>query len=112
MDVDSAVRSGTYISSDVSEPPDSERILSAIRGLRDAAFKAGQEHPRVAVCGERAGRLWAEGKLDAALRIEKLCNELAESNDIDILCVYPLPQSYDEDSFKSLCAEHTAVCYR
>jgi DNA-binding NarL/FixJ family response regulator len=112
VDVDSAIRSGTYISSDVSEPPDSERILSSIRGLSDAAFNAGKKHPRVAVCGERAGRLWTEGKLDAALHIEKLCNGLIESHDVDILCVYPLPQSQEEDSFRSLCAEHTAVCYR
>ena len=112
VDVDSALRNGTYISLDVSEPPESERILSTIGSLRDAALKAGKEHPRVAVCGERAGRLWAEGKLDAALHIEKLCNELVESHDIDILCVYPLPQTLEEDSFKSLCAEHTAVCYR
>lgn len=112
VEVDSAIRSGTYVLLDVSEPPDSERTVSAIKGLSDAAFKAGKRHPRVAVCGERAGRLWAEGKLDAALHIEKLCNELIESHDIDILCVYPLPQSQEEDSFKSLCAEHTAVGYR
>ena len=112
VEVDSAIRSGTYVLLDVSEPPDSERTLSAIEGLGDAAFKAGKKHPRVAVCGERAGRLWAEGKIDAALHIEKLCNELIESHDIDILCVYPSPQSQEEDSFKTLCAEHTAVCYR
>ena len=112
VDVDSALQRGTYISSDVSEPPDPQRILASIKGLSDAAFRMGRRHPRVSVCGERAGRLWAEGKTDTALRIEKLFNELAKTHDIDILCVYPLPQRHEEDAFKSLCAEHTTVCYR
>ena len=112
VDVDSAIQRGTYISSDVSEPPDPQRILSSIKGLRDAAFRMGRRHPRVSVCGERAGRLWAEGQTERALRIEKLFSELAKTSDIDILCVYPLPQRHEEDAFKSLCAEHTIVCYR
>lgn len=112
VDVDSAMRSGTYISLDVSEPPDRESIRSTIKGLRDAAFKLGKKHPRVAVCGERAGCLWAEGKIDAALDIENLCNELVEGDETDILCVYPLPQSEEDHSFKTLCAEHSAVSYR
>lgn len=112
VDIDSAIQRGTYISSDVSEPPDPQRILASIKGLSDAASSMGRRHPRVSVCGERAGRLWAEGKTDTALRIEKLFNELAKTCDIDILCVYPLPQRHEEDAFKSLCAEHTTVCYR
>ena len=112
VDVDSAIQRGIYISSDVSEPPDPQGILASIEGLSDAAFRMGRGHPRVSVCGERAGRLWAEGKTDTALRIEKLFNELARAHDIDILCVYPLPQRHEEDAFKSLCAEHTTVCYR
>jgi DNA-binding NarL/FixJ family response regulator len=109
VNVDAVIRPGTYISSDVSEPPDRQRILAAIEAANEAAFKAGKKHPRVAVCGERAGRLWAEGKMEDALRLEQLLNELAESHDIDILCVYPWPQSQEQDAFKSLCAEHTVV---
>jgi DNA-binding NarL/FixJ family response regulator len=110
VDVDSAIRSGTYISLDDSEPADRESMVSTIKGLSNAAFKIGREHPRVAVCGERAGCLWAEGKIDAALHIEKLCNELVDSYEIDILCVYPLPQSQEDHTI--LCAEHSAVSYR
>jgi hypothetical protein len=112
VDVDSAIQRGTYISSDVSEPPDPQRILASIKGLSDAAFRMGRRHPRVSVCGERAGRLWAEGQTDKALRIEKLFNDLAKTHDIDILCVYPVPQRHEEDAFKSLCAEHTTVYYK
>jgi hypothetical protein len=68
------------------------------------------EHPRVAFCGEGVGLLWAEGKTDAAIRIEQLCNDLGKTHDVDILCAYPL-RSFDgeEDAFRSICAEHSAV---
>jgi len=67
------------------------------RSLSAAAFKAGKRHPRVAVCGERAGRLWAEDKTDEALRLEQLLNELAKHDDVDILCPYPMPQGRQKD---------------
>lgn len=108
LDVDAAIQRGTYLSPDAAEAPNLVRMLDAIRGLSDAAYKAGKEHPRVAVCGERAGLLWAEGQTDVALRLEKLCNELAKQCDIDILSAYPVPPGREEDeSLKTICAEHT-----
>ena len=62
VDVDGAIRQGTYIAADVSEPPDAARIVASINALKEAAAKTGNTHPRVAVCGERAGLLWAEGQ--------------------------------------------------
>jgi len=110
VDIDAAIQRGIYIASDVTEPADLVRMLEVLRCLSEQATKAGREHPRVAVCGERAGRLWAEGKTDEAIRLEQLLNELAERQDIDILCPYPTPQGQEENpAFKSICAEHTAV---
>jgi len=110
IDVDEAVQAGTYLSSDAAETPDPVRMLQAVRGLSEAASKAGKKHPWVAVCGERAGRLWAEGKTDAAIRLEQLCNELAQKCDIEILCAYPSPEDRaDDPALKAICAEHTAV---
>jgi hypothetical protein len=57
--------------------------------LSEAASKAGKKDPHVAVSGERAGRLWAEGQTDKAIRVEQFFNELAQSHNIDILCPYP-----------------------
>jgi DNA-binding NarL/FixJ family response regulator len=113
VDIDAAIQRGTYVSSDAAETPDPVRMLEAIRGLSEAAAKAGKDHPRVAVCGERAGRLWAEGKTDMAIRLEQLLNELAKNHDIDILCPYPLPHGQENDpALKSICAEHTTVNFR
>jgi DNA-binding NarL/FixJ family response regulator len=113
VDIDGAIQCGTYISLDVDETPDPVRTLEAVRGLSEAASKAGKKRPRVAVCGERAGQLWAEGKTDLAIRLEQLWNELAKSHDIDILCAYPSPHDREDDpALKSICAEHSAVSFR
>jgi DNA-binding response OmpR family regulator len=113
VDIDAATQRGTYISADAADPPDPVRMLETIRGSSEAAAKAGKEHPRVAVCGERAGRLWAEGKTDEAIRLEQLCNDLAKTQEVDILCVYPLPHGQEDDpALKSVCAEHTTANFR
>jgi DNA-binding NarL/FixJ family response regulator len=113
VDIDAAIQRGTYVSSDAADPPDPVRMLEAVKELSEAAAKAGKEHPRVAVCGERAGRLWAEGKMDEAIRLEQLCNDLAKTQEVDILCVYPLPHGQEDDpSLKSICAEHTTANFR
>lgn len=111
VDVETAIRRGTYVASDAAEILDPTGILETISRLSEAASRQGTQHPRVAVCGERAGRLWAQGKPDLAMRIEQFCNELARSRrDMDILCPYPLPFGQEDDQgLKSICAEHTIV---
>ena len=113
VDVEVAIQSGTYISLDADTEPDPVRFVQTVRGLSEAASKAGNEHPRVAVFGERAGRLWAAGKTDEAIRFEQFGNELAKSCVVDILCGYLLPRGPEADpALKSVCAEHTAVYSR
>ena len=108
--VNAAIERGTYAFVDVDE---SAEITDAINRLSEAALQAGKSHPRVALCSERAGRTWAEGKTDEAIRLEQRANEIARHHDIDILCPYPLPHG-DEDhsAFKKLCAEHSSVSFR
>jgi DNA-binding NarL/FixJ family response regulator len=110
VDVETAIQRGTYIACDAAIL-DPAGVLEMINGLSEAASRQGTEHPRVALCGERAGRLWVEGKLVLAMRIEQFCNELARSrHDVDILCPYPLPfAKEDDEGLKSICAEHTVV---
>jgi hypothetical protein len=113
VDIDTAIQRGTYISSDPAAPRDPARVLRAVRDLSEAAAEAGKKHPRVALCGERAGHFWAKGEADAAFCLEQFFSELAKANDIDILCVYPLTQGQEDDpTFKLICAEHSAVSYQ
>ena len=107
VDIDGAIERGTYLSFDADVAPDPFRFLEAINGVRAAATNAGKAHPRVAFCGERAGRLWAAGRTAEAVQLEQLCGELAQ--DVDILCVYPVPYTTDDQALTHICAEHTAV---
>ena len=107
VDIDGAIARGTYLFFDADEAPDSVRFVEAIDGARAAAATAGNAHPRVAFCGERAGRLWAAGRTAEAVQLEQLCSELAP--DVDILCAYPLPYTKDDHALARVCAEHSAV---
>ena len=111
VEIDLALQRGTYVSRDVSEVADVVGLLEVLTALAGAASRLGTEHPRIAVCGERAGRLWAEGKFDEAIRLEQLWNQIAATrNDLDILCVYPTPSDTTDDQvFTTVCLEHNVV---
>ena len=110
VDIDGAIERGTLLSFDADVAPNPIRFLEAINGMREAATKAGKAQPRVAFCGERAGRLWAAGRTAEAVQLEQLCGELA--HDVDILCAYPVPYTEDDQMLTRICAEHTVVSAR
>jgi hypothetical protein len=62
--------------------------------------------------GECGPSLWAEGKADAAIRLEQFLNQLATNYEFDLLCPYALSSFHgeeDEHVFQSICAERSAV---
>ena len=107
VNTDGAVERGTCRFFDADIAPDPVRFLDAINGVRAAATQAGKASPRVAFCGERAGRLWGAGRTAEAAQLEQLCGELPQ--DVDILCLYPAPYTNDDRTLTHVCAEHTAV---
>jgi DNA-binding response OmpR family regulator len=122
LNMDAAIRQGTYIPLDVTKTlstfmvgdmPDPDRFFEVVGGLIRTAAKAGKSaHSRIAACGECAPLLWAEGKADAAIRVEQLWDQIATTYEVDILCGYALSSfdgEGDEQVFQSICAEHTAV---
>ena len=124
IDVDGAIRQGTFISLDFDDTfakfmaggsPDPIQYHENFRSLVDAAFKAATaEHPRVACCGEGTGHLCADGKTVVALRLEQACSSIAKRQNVDMLCAFPsscLHTEEDKDLLKSICAEHSAVHY-
>ena len=123
--VDGAIQQGTLILLDVADTLatllvdgllDPVRVFEGFSGLIQTASKAAKaEHPRVVICCECKGSLWAEGKTDAAIRLEQGCNELAKTHEVDLLCAYPSSGFHgqeDEHIFQSICAEHSAVYSR
>jgi DNA-binding response OmpR family regulator len=63
VDIDGAIERGTYVSFDADDAPDrsdsSRRSTLCVR----PPPKPGKPVPAVAFCGERAGRLWAAGRI-------------------------------------------------
>ena len=104
VDIGRAIEEGTYIAIDVAESisammvndlPDRVRFFTGISGLIGAATKAAKSRtPRVVVCGEGVAVLKAQGKAAAAIGLEQLCDELANTHEVDVLCAYPseIPQ--------------------
>jgi hypothetical protein len=99
VDIGRAIQEGTYIAIDVAETvsammvndlPDRVRFFTGISSLIGAATKAAKSRPpRVVVCGEGVALLRSEGKAEAAIRLEQLCDELANTHEVDVLCAYP-----------------------
>ena len=122
LDVDDLAERGNYISLDAAEmvstfmvegAPDPVRFSGLFGGLIRVAAEAGRSDlPGVAVYSECASLLCAEGKRDAAIRVEQLWNELARIHNIDILCGYSQNHFHDDDDIpfiKGLCAAHSRV---
>ncbi len=122
VDIVAAVEQGRYVSLDVADMlstfmvndlPDPARFLKIAGDLIVGAAKASSGgRRRVAVCGECAPTLWEQGKADAAVEVEHLCDEIAKSCNIDILCGYVLNRFQREQQshiYERICAEHSAV---
>ena len=125
FDMDGAIQQGIYISLNAAEAlsdimvnglPDAGRFFETLGSVIESSVKATKtEHSRIAVFGECAPLLWAEGNTNGAIEVEKICNDLIKTHDIDVLCAYPLSLSQGADAeatFNSICAEHTAVFFR
>jgi DNA-binding NarL/FixJ family response regulator len=120
IDVDATAQQGTYIQLDgaktlstfmVNDMLDAARFFEVVSGLIEAAAKAAK-HSCVVACGECSPLLMAEGKPDAAIRLEQLWDEVGKTFGVDILCGYALSSFHgkeDEHVFQSICAEHSAV---
>lgn len=111
VEVDAAIQKGTYISLDAAEDLDPERFVEIVRTVIEADSNGRKTgHPRIAFCGERAGRLWAHGKREAAIQLERLCDDLITNYDIDILCGYPFSSvaAYQsKELFNAVYATHS-----
>jgi PAS domain S-box-containing protein len=93
--------------------PNRVLFLDAIgQVIARAASASLDENRRVVAFGEMVALLWAEGKYDAAIQLEKLWNELAKTYSFSLHCAYPM-QGFSrqemDDSLRKICAEHSGV---
>jgi DNA-binding NarL/FixJ family response regulator len=122
IDVDGVLKQGRYIPLDAGETlskimvadlPDPVRCARLVGDLiLGAAQGAKGEHPRVAICGECAPTLLADGNTEAAIRLEHLWDEITRRYDADTLCGYigsAVSRQESSPVFERICAEHSAV---
>ncbi len=87
-----------------------EVIGPAIDQARAATLRS--EEARVIAFGEMVAILWAEGNHRAAIQLEKLWNNLAETHAFSLRCAYPMPRfdrGEHSEPFLQICAEHEGV---
>ena len=122
LDLTKARNEGRYIDIDASEllskimvegMPDSERFEALVGGaiVRSKAC-AKVARPEIAAFGEMVSLLWTEGKVEAAIRLEQLWNELAKNLTFSLRCAYPISHFNGEKNSQPLmrvCAEHSAI---
>jgi len=122
LDAARAVEQGRYLSLDAAETlakfmrgnwPDATLFAEVIGSVMSQAAAAVRgATPRIAAFGEMVALLWAQGNAEAAVRLEQLWNDLAQSHPLSLRCAYPM-SGFDReghsDSFLKICAEHSHV---
>ena len=118
LDVAAARSDGRYVPLDAAETlsrfmadgaPDRARFAEAVGEIVAHAAAGGR---RVSAFGEMVALLAADGNLDAALRVERLWNDLRQIHDFSLLCAYPMDRLGGETLagfVDSACAAHSRV---
>jgi PAS domain S-box-containing protein len=122
LEVARALAEGRYVPLDafqtlsrfmVGEMPDPQRFAE-LMGETIALAKAagGSDQPRVLIFGEMVALLWADGRHEAAIRLEELWNDLATKHSFSLCCAYSINdfnRHEDIEPFMRICAEHSSV---
>ncbi|HEY6271368.1 MAG TPA: ATP-binding protein [Terriglobales bacterium] len=97
----------------VDDWPDSALFSECARDMIAQALTACRADQRgVAVFGEMVNVLCARGRLESAIRLEQLWNELLETQPIALRCGYSVAtfnQETDADALLHVCAQHREV---
>ncbi|HYT19686.1 MAG TPA: MEDS domain-containing protein, partial [Candidatus Polarisedimenticolia bacterium] len=122
LDITRSAAQGRFVCLDAEETlskfmvdgwPDETRFSEVIGSvIQRVTSVVNSAQPRVAAFGEMVALLWADGKGEAAIRLEQLWNDLARKHSFYLHCAYPMSgfsRSQDGDPIQKICAEHTHV---
>jgi hypothetical protein len=122
VNIAAAIQEGRYIPGDVAETLatfmvngrlDPVLFQKATGDLIASAAKVVKgDTSLIAACGECAPTLLKHGRVDAAIQLEHLWNEVSKACGMDILCGYDVKdfQSEQENHVRDrVCAKHSAV---
>jgi hypothetical protein len=96
----------TFMAGDVPDPAAFNKnvgdvIAQTLRGRRRTPVRA---------YGEMVDVLWKQGKVEAAIKLEILWNELAQTHSFQLLCGYSMGSFYKQaEYFERVCHQHTHV---
>ena len=122
LDMSAAIEQGRYVALDPAETlssfmvdglPDPARFYRAAVDLivKTAESVAG-DTSRIVACGECAPMLWQNGNAEAAIRVERLWDEISKSYGVQIFCAYMLASfqgGIGSFVFEKICQVHSAV---
>jgi len=123
VEIATAIEQGRFLALDAAQMlatfmiegwPDQQRFNGVVGGVIEKAVAATDRgaNPRVAIYGEMVALLWEQGKVEAAIRLEQLWNDLARSKSFSLFCGYPISSfghERDADLLMKVCGEHSAV---
>ncbi|HVW77163.1 MAG TPA: PAS domain S-box protein [Alloacidobacterium sp.] len=97
----------------VDDWPDKERFIDVVGGaISRIVAGTDDKSSHLAAFGEMVALLWADGKYDAAVYLEQLWNDLAQTYSFSLLCAYPQETFKDEIHgrfFEDICESHSRI---
>jgi hypothetical protein len=88
--------------------PDPARFRDAVTPLIERACR-GRKDCVIRAYGEMVDVLWKAGHTVAAVRLETLWNQLAQSHAFALLCGYSMGHFYKDAAHQEICGLHTHV---
>jgi signal transduction histidine kinase len=110
VELDAAETLATFMLEGYPDAACFEASMGAVLAHARRAIRG--DNPRIAAFGEMVALLWAQGKCEAAVRLERLWNDLAAKHSFSLRCAYPMTAFSGEDHgqlFLRICAEHSDV---
>ena len=122
LDMSAAIEQGRYVTLDPAQTlssfmvdglPDPVRFYkAAVDLIVKTAESVGGDTSRIVACGECAPMLWQDGNAEAAIRVERLWDEIGKSYGVQIFCGYMLASfqgGIGSFVFEKICQVHSAV---
>ena len=88
--------------------PDEAKFMSGMSEVIERACK-GRSGCTVRIFGQMVDVLWQQEDHDAAIRLEMLWNQLAQTKSHSLLCGYAMGHFYKDAPLDEVCAQHTQV---
>jgi hypothetical protein len=117
IDCEKAIRNGDLVLLDaeatldlfmVDDEPDGELFEQNVGRLVDQAIN-GRQRTILRAYGEMVDVLWKGGQTAAAIRLEMLWNQLAQTHAFSLLCGYSMGHFYKDASQSDIRRQHTHV---